>query len=170
MGWRTLSVVWVVLFLLLPVTATAEVTQAVVTVEGMSCPFCAFGVEKKLKQVEGTDEVTVNMKDGTATLVATEGKSLDIDQISKAVKASGFTAGLLRITVIGAVKEENENLLLDVRNSPLTIYLINLKPPFKQHLLDLVKSGAVASISGTVHEHVDDLPTMVPESILEITP
>jgi hypothetical protein len=123
-GWRTLSIVWVVLFLLLP--------------------------------------VTVNMKEGTATLVATGGKSLDIDQINKAVKASGFTAGLLRITVIGAVKEERENLLLDVRNSPLSIYLIKLKPPFKQHLLAMAKSGAVAIISGTMHEQVEDLPAMVP--------
>ena len=170
MGWRTLRVVWVVLLVLLPMTTAAEVTQAVVTVEGMSCPFCAFGVEKKLKQVDGTDEVTVNMKDGTATLVAADGKSLDIDQINKAVKASGFTPGLLRITAIGAVKKEKENLLLDVRNSPLSIYLVNLKQPLKQHLLALAKSGAVVSVSGTVHEHVDDLPTMVPESILEVTP
>lgn len=170
MGWRILNTAWVVLLILLPVTAAAEVTQAIVSVEGMSCPFCAFGVEKKLKTVNGAGEVTVNMKDGTATLVAKEDKSLDIGQISKAVRTAGFTPGLLRITAIGEVKEEKENLLLDVRNSPLIIHLVKLPPPFKQQLLVLAKSGAVASISGTVHEHVDDLPTMTPETVLEVAP
>lgn len=170
MGWRTLNTALVVLLVLLPVTGVAEVTRAVVSVDGMSCPFCAFGVEKKLNTVDGTSEVTVDMKGGTATLVAKDGKSLEIGQIGQAVRTAGFTPGRLRITAIGVVKQENENLLLVVRNSSLTIYLLNLPLPLKQQLLALVKSGAVASLSGTVHEHVDDLPAMTTETVLEVTP
>lgn len=170
MRWRSLNWIWVVSLVLLPVTGVAEVTQAVISVDGMSCPFCAFGVEKKLKTVNGTSEVAVDMKDGTATLVVQDGKSLEIGQIGQAVRTAGFTPGRLRITAIGAVKEVNDNLLLKVRNSPRSFRLVNVKPPLKQHLLDLAKSGAVASISGTVHEHLDDLPTMTPKTVLEVTP
>ncbi len=42
MGWRTLGCLWILLLVLSPVTATAEVTRAVVAVDGMSRPFCAL--------------------------------------------------------------------------------------------------------------------------------
>lgn len=170
MGWRMLSTVWVVLLVLLPVTGAAEVTRAVVTVEGMSCPFCAYGVEKKLKAVRGAREVAVDMKEGTATLVAEEGKSLDLGQIGKAVRASGFTPGPLKITAIGTVKDEEEGLLLDVRNSPQTFHLVNPEPSVEEHLRALAGTEKAVEISGVAHEHVDDLPTMMPETVMEVAP
>ncbi len=170
MGWRTLKTLLVALFVMLPLTGVAEVTQAVISVDGMSCPFCAFGVEKKLKTVNGTDEVVVDMKNGTATLVAEDGKSIDIAQIGKAVRAAGFTPGLLRISVVGTVKEDHENLLLDVRNSTLTLQLIKLSSQLKPYLLDLVISGTVASFSGTLSEVQSNLPLLTLETVKEIMP
>ncbi len=170
MGWRMLNTVWVVLLVLLPVAGVAEVTRAVVTVKGMSCPFCAFGVEKKLKLVDGVDEVTVEMKDGTATLVAEEGQSLDIGQIRKAVRASGFTPGPLRITAIGSVVKEQEGLLLDVRNSPQAFHLVNPEPSVEERLRALAETGKAVEISGVAHEHVDDLPSMILETVREVAP
>lgn len=170
MRWRMFNSLWILLLLLLPVAVAGEITRAVVSVDGMSCPFCAFGVEKKLKAVHGTAQVTVSMKGGTATLIAEDGKSLDIGQIGKAVRAAGFTPGLLRITAIGVVKEENENMLLEVRNSTLTLQLAKLQPQLKRHLLALMKSEAVVIISGTLGEPLTELPTMMAETVLEVTP
>lgn len=170
MGWQILKTLLVALLVLFPLAGAAEVTQAVISVDGMSCPFCAFGVEKRLKTVNGTDEVTVDMKKGTATLVAEEGKSLEIGQIGKAVKAAGFTPGLLRISVVGTVKKEHENLLLDVRNTILTLQLVKLSPQLKPQLSEMVNSGAVARLSGTLSEVQSDLPLMTPETVLEVTP
>ncbi len=170
MKWRRFNSLWILLLLLLPVAAAAEVTQAVIAVDGMSCPFCAFGVEKKLKTVSGTDKVAVSMREGTATLVAEAGKSLDIGQIGRSVRAAGFTPGLLRITVVGTVKEDNENLLLDVRHSTLSIQLVRLSPQLKQQLLDLVKSGAAVSLSGTLSEAQADRPRLRPETVMEVRP
>ena len=39
--------------------ARAEVLGAELEVSGMSCPFCAFGIEKKLRAVQGVRDVTV---------------------------------------------------------------------------------------------------------------
>jgi mercuric ion binding protein len=170
MGWQTLKTLLVPLVVLFPLTGTAEVIQAVISVDGMSCPFCAFGVEKRLKTVNGTDEVAVDMKKGTATLVAEEGKSLEIGQIAKAVRSAGFTPGLLRISVVGTVKKDHESLLLDVRNTTLTLQLVELSPQLKPRLLDLANAGATVILTGTLSEVQSDLPTLTPETVLEVTP
>lgn len=161
---------WLVLLVLLPMTATAEVTKAVISVDGMSCPFCAFGVEKKLRSVAGAERVEVTMKDGTATLIAEEGESIELGQIGPAVEAAGFTPGLLNVTAIGTVKKDNKNLLFDVRNSTLTIRLIKLSPQLKPTLLDLANSGTTVSLTGSLAEIQAELPTLTPAKVQEVTP
>ena len=42
-----------VLLIAVPLTSHAEILEAELQVNGMSCPFCAFGIEKKLRRVEG---------------------------------------------------------------------------------------------------------------------
>lgn len=37
-------------------------------VDGLSCPFCAYGLEKKLGEVEGVQSLETNIKDGTVTV------------------------------------------------------------------------------------------------------
>ena len=67
---------WMLLFLiflgLIPI-AEAQVSRVTVAVDGMSCPFCAFGVEKRLKKVNGVDSVAVDLKSGLVKLTVQEG-------------------------------------------------------------------------------------------------
>jgi copper chaperone CopZ len=167
---RLLINFWVVLFALLPMTASAAVTRAIVSVDGMSCPFCAFGVEKKLKTVDGVSQVEVAMKDGSATLIAEQGKSIEVGQIGPAVEAAGFTPGVLEITATGTVKQAQEDFLLEVSNSDLSIALIDLTTPLKEQLRSLTISGAVANLSGTVQDYASDRPRMTPAAVQEVTP
>lgn len=37
-------------------------------VDGLSCPFCAYGLEKKLGEVDGVQSLETNIKDGTVTV------------------------------------------------------------------------------------------------------
>jgi copper chaperone CopZ len=62
-----------------------------VRVDGLSCAFCAYGLEKKLSELKGVDSVKINIKDGTALLTLEEGISITDDTIKQAVKDSGFT-------------------------------------------------------------------------------
>ena len=59
---------WIVaslaLLLAIPVTSQAEILEATLQVNGMSCPFCAFGIEKKLRSVDGVQEVDVLLDEG----------------------------------------------------------------------------------------------------------
>ncbi len=66
--------------------------QIQITVLGMSCPFCAYGVEQKLKKLDGVVELTVELASGLATLVMEEGADVSNDVLRKTVEDAGFEA------------------------------------------------------------------------------
>lgn len=84
-----------VLALLLTVwTATAALaaTQSYrLKVDGLACPFCAYGIEKKLGALDGVDRLETNIEDGTVVVTMKDGAALDEETARQAVKDAGFT-------------------------------------------------------------------------------
>ncbi len=76
--------------------------KVIVEVAGVSCPFCAFGLEKKLKQLPGAERVTIKINEAKAEIEVADGKEITRGQIEQAVKEAGFTPGKIEI------KEEKE--------------------------------------------------------------
>ena len=73
--------------------ASGASRQAAVAVNGMSCPFCAYGVKKHLSALPGVKSVQVELAKGEAIVeFAPEAKVTD-EQIQKAVRDAGFTPG-----------------------------------------------------------------------------
>lgn len=68
-----------------------SVQQIIVRVDGASCPFCAFGLEKKLGQIEGVAGVTMDLKGGTATVTFKKGSTVSEQALRQAVEEAGFT-------------------------------------------------------------------------------
>ncbi len=66
--------------------------SATIQVDGLSCPFCAYGLEKHLKKVKGVEGVDINMKSGKATVTLKSGAQVNDDALSAAVTKAGFTA------------------------------------------------------------------------------
>ncbi len=64
--------------------------QIEVTILGMSCPFCAYGVEQKLKKLEGVTELEVVLETGLATLRLVEDADVSNELLQKTVKEAGF--------------------------------------------------------------------------------
>lgn len=62
-----------------------------IEVAGLACPFCAYGIEKKLNAIDGVERVETNIKAGTVTVTMKDGARLDKATAEKAVKAAGFT-------------------------------------------------------------------------------
>ncbi|TAJ22569.1 MAG: copper chaperone [Rugosibacter sp.] len=60
-------------------------------VDGLSCPFCAYGIEKKLGAVNGVQGVETNIKDGTVIFIMKDGVTLDEAAAKQAVKEAGFS-------------------------------------------------------------------------------
>jgi mercuric ion binding protein len=69
--------------------------QAVVTVRGMQCPFCAYGIKKHLAKLPGATRVDVELAKNHAIVTFAPGAKVTDAQIQQAVRNAGFTAGAI---------------------------------------------------------------------------
>lgn len=77
--------------LLLPLAAVAAQTRYQLQVDGLACPFCAYGIEKQLTRMDGVDDIEVDINAGTVTVTMAAGTAMTKDQASQVVKDAGFT-------------------------------------------------------------------------------
>ncbi len=66
-----------------------------IPITGMTCAACVKAVEKTLKNIEGVEDVTVNLASEKATVIAE--KPLDIKGIEEAVRSEGYGVLINRI-------------------------------------------------------------------------
>jgi mercuric ion binding protein len=60
-------------------------------VDGLACPFCAYGIEKKLSSLKGVGKLAFDMEAGVVTVTMADGAVLDEAVARRAVKEAGFT-------------------------------------------------------------------------------
>jgi mercuric ion binding protein len=60
-------------------------------VDGLACPFCAYGLEKKLTPLPGVTAVRIDYQAGWVELTLGDGATLEEATIRRAVRAAGFT-------------------------------------------------------------------------------
>jgi len=91
---RNIFVVFLLWFMSLGIAFAGDVTsqKATIQVDGLSCPFCAYGLEKNLKKVKGIESVDIDMKTGKATVMIQSDMHVDNQALRQAVKKAGFTA------------------------------------------------------------------------------
>ena len=71
-------------------------TKHVIGVDGMSCPFCAYGLEKKLRKMKGVESVEIDLDKGEAVVIVKAGTTIKEESLRKAVKEAGFTGSSLK--------------------------------------------------------------------------
>ena len=64
----------------------------VIEVGGLACPFCAYGIEKRLKKIEGIEKLSVQLEDGTVQVRLQDGAKVSKERIEQAVSDAGFEA------------------------------------------------------------------------------
>jgi copper chaperone CopZ len=159
------SIVWIA------PNAFAEFTGVKVKVDGLACPLCAFGLEKKLAQVAGVTNLSTDLKSGTVNLSLTKGASVSVRSLDEAVRRAGFTLESVSVTAVGALKVENNRLLLSVRHSPQEFLLFEVSTREEQvqsgkqpkllgdatrsALQKLKQEGAVVAVTGKIHDHTE---------------
>jgi len=72
-------------------TLFAAGTQYNLRVDGLACPFCAYGIEKKFKKTEGVESVEFDLEKGVVMVKVREGVELTEPQLKQLIKDSGFT-------------------------------------------------------------------------------
>jgi len=79
-----LSVIW-------SAATFAAGTEYRMRVDGLACPYCAYGIEKKLKAIEGVGKIDVDLDAGLVVVQVGEGIELTESQMKTLFKDAGFT-------------------------------------------------------------------------------
>jgi len=64
-----------------------------IEVNGMACPYCAYGMEKELKKVSGVDDVKIQLKEGLAYIATLKKQKPLKENLALIVTNAGFTPG-----------------------------------------------------------------------------
>jgi copper chaperone CopZ len=79
-----------------PLYAQGDTQKILIKVEGLYCPFCAYGLEKQLKKLNGFKKVEVNLKHGVAELHMKPGITVTDTAIQQAVEDAGFDSASIK--------------------------------------------------------------------------
>jgi len=74
--------------------ATAAVADSHVYklyVDGLACPFCAYGVEKQVGGLDNVESVDILIDEGIVAVTMASGKTLDEASAKQAISDAGFT-------------------------------------------------------------------------------
>ncbi len=159
------SLVALLLFISIPSLSGAELLEGELEVYGMACPFCGFGIEKKLRAVPGVAEVTIFLDEGRIQLAFSPGNDAVPGDIEGAVEKAGFKLSTLLLTVQGAFAEDDSQPVL-VAGTKARFLLLDEKRreaisgEALQRLQAVARSGRVV-VTGTVVGKVDGLPALV---------
>jgi len=162
--------------------AIGEIQSVEMQVDGMTCPFCVYGIEKKLKALGEVTYARSNLKTGIVDIKIKEDEALDIERLNKAIHESGFTPGKIKIIAIGELLEyelENkEYLVLKVKGSDQLFLLTSNSIHDNQEFLNekTIKELEKATddgkkeiiISGYVHSHTAEVPPALNVDSFEI--
>ena len=131
-------------------SASASVSRYEVRADGLACPFCAYGLEKKLKALPGVADVHVDLEGGVASFDVADGTLLPPGPVEKAVRDAGFTPRGITARASGTVRGSGDDLSLDVGDG-LTLLLRGgealdrLRSLVREGHLEVVVTGMVTA-------------------------
>ena len=69
-----------------------DMDKFIVNVDGLGCPFCAYGLEKKIKKLKGIKKIKIDMEEAKLTFNYPADKLLTLEAVEKQVDEAGYTA------------------------------------------------------------------------------
>ncbi len=166
-----ISIALGLVFGLSAIPARAEMRAAELRVNGLSCPFCAFGIEKKLRRVSGVNEVEVFLDEGRIRLVLSAENTATVRDLENAVEDAGFELSGLSVDVEGTLIEDDGAMVLRAGEASRYRQIERnagsvqpLSPEAKRRLRAKAAGGKVL-VSGEVHSHSDDAPALLVERV-----
>lgn len=71
--------------------AQKSIDKFMVQVDGLGCPFCAYGLEKKFKEFKGIKDVKIDIETGDFSFSYPTDKALTLVAVEKQVEKAGYT-------------------------------------------------------------------------------
>jgi len=84
----------------------------VLEVDGLACPFCAYGLERKLEALPGVGEVAIDLAGARVSFDVEDRPPLLPERVDRAVREAGFELRSLQMRVRGRVDGSGDSLRL----------------------------------------------------------
>ena len=129
-----------------------------VQVDGLTCPFCAYGLEKRIKAIPAVQKSIISLEDGTVVLIPRAGQHIGIDKVKEAVIAGGFTPREFHVALAGKLIDWNgmSALLINATNGDgltvETIYVLKDNDELKRLKEAAKSSGQDVFLTGQASE------------------
>ncbi len=81
----------IILILAWSAAALAAGTQYQMQVDGLACPFCAYGIEKKLSTIKGVNDIKVDIAKGQVIVTMENSVPLPESLVREQIRKAGFT-------------------------------------------------------------------------------
>ncbi len=140
-----------VLLLALSVATPSAASDFILRVDGLACPFCAYGVEKKLLAVPGVESIEVLLDEGQIVLRFSREAALDVAALDSAVEKAGFTLrGLLVQDAVGTLSRDGGDELFLTSSNPRITFRVSLDTEDDLPAVRLLDGPSQVVASGTV--------------------
>jgi len=84
------------------------VDNITVQVDGLGCPFCAYGLEKKMLEMDGVKKFRIEMESGLTSFTYPSEKMLTLEAVKEQVDKAGYTPMDLKIVRADGTTEHLE--------------------------------------------------------------
>lgn len=93
---KNLVAIAIIIFLSFGFTSNAsaqktDMDKITVHVDGLGCPFCAYGLEKKMQEMDGVKKFKIKMENGETSFLFPSEASITIEAIEAQVFKAGYT-------------------------------------------------------------------------------
>ncbi|MBI1978072.1 MAG: heavy-metal-associated domain-containing protein [Candidatus Omnitrophica bacterium] len=149
----------------------AEIEEVILRVDGLACPFCAYGLEKKMMPIKGVKSYDVDMGEGKVYLELEGDAKLDLEAFRKGVKEAGFTLRDVYLRAKGTIEKSDTGfaLILGAGGDQLLLFekealgkeyhqgddpkSLTLGQELARKLEEYAGNKKEVRIEGSVHEH-----------------
>lgn len=100
-------------------TAQNTMDQFQVQVDGLGCPFCAYGLEKKFNELKGIKKVKIDIETGDFSFAYPAEKALSMETVLSQVEKAGYTPVTAKITRANGKVEETEGTATSLNTNNL---------------------------------------------------
>ncbi len=68
-----------------------EGTRFDMRVDGVACPYCAYGIEKKFKKIDGVKNIDVDLEQGMVSVCTSDTVAFSDERLTELFNDAGFT-------------------------------------------------------------------------------
>lgn len=91
------TIILIITTLSLAFAVHAQSDHFTVRVDGLGCPFCAYGLEKKFKEVDKISDIKVELQKGVLTYKVPASMKMTFEQVEKLVDDAGYTTESIKV-------------------------------------------------------------------------